>query len=306
MITAILTQVAVMFIIIAVGFICGKTRLITEEGVRQLSDLTLKLVNPILIFVTYQTDYDSELLKGLLWALLLSVITHTVSILLITFLIPDKAGRETGIERVASVYSNCGFMGIPLIGAIFGGEGIIYVTAYMTIFNLLVWTHGLMEVKGERNFRSLLFVLKSPVIIAIFLGIICFVLRLRLPEIVLTPLDHIGSMNTPLAMLVAGATISRTSLIGAVKKPRIYWICALKLLILPIVGMLILMLFPLPRVVVTTVILASACPAAATGTLFAVSCGKNAAYASELFAMTTLLSCATLPVIAFLSERLIH
>ena len=200
-----------MFIILAIGAGCGIKGIISKEGTKQLSTVELMIVNPFLIFMSYQAEYSSELLGGLLWAFGLAAVSFATAILLTTFVI--RPSREDyDIERFASVYSNCGFIGIPLINGIYGSEGVLYLTAYITLFNLLVWTHGYMVMKGQRDFSAFVKALRNPSVIAVVAGLICYLTGLRLPEIPSASFEAVASLNTPLAMLIAGAAVSQTSI----------------------------------------------------------------------------------------------
>lgn len=292
-------QIVIMFIILAVGMLCYKVKFITKEGSKQLSTVALQVVNPVLIFMSYQKEYNSRLLKGLLWAFLLSAISFAVTILL-SYLLIGKNNPDKAVERFAVVYSNCGFIGIPLVNGIYGSDGVLYLTAYITLFNLLVWTHGYMMMKGERDFSSLVKALRSPSVIAVFVGLIFYVANIRLPEVPAQAFQYIADMNTPVAMLVAGATCAQTNLLKALKNLRIYIVSIFRLLVVPLVSFGICFLLGAPKSVLMTVTIASACPVAATGTMFAIQMDRNPQKCSELFAVTTLLSALTLPALTSL------
>lgn len=298
-------QILIMFIIILIGFICYKTNLIDKETNKKLSGILLMLVNPILIFESYIREFSAELLQGLLISFGLAIATHVIGIIIAYVLLRGKEEKDVVIERFSSIYSNCGFMGIPLINGILGGEGVFYITAYMTIFNIFVWTHGLTMMIGKQDKKTTIKTLISPTLIAIFLGIIFFITRMTLPEVVLHSFRYISGLNTPLAMIIAGVTIAQTDIRKIFIKFRIYYVTAIKLLIIPIALLLLYSRFPIPKEVLLTAIVAAACPTGATGTLFAIRYNKNALYASEIFATTTLLSIATLPLIVALIDMIV-
>ena len=137
------------------------------------------------------------------------------------------------------------------------------------------------------------------------MGFALFILRIHIPGLLLTTLEYLDSMNTPLAMIAAGATIAQTNIVKALKKPGLYYVSLIKLIIVPAVVIGMLSFLPVDNVVIGTVILASACPAAATGTLFAIRYKKDSFYAAELFAVTTLLSIITLPVIMTFTQKIL-
>lgn len=296
-------QILIMFIILAIGALCYLKGLITKEGTKQLSAVELQLVNPLLIFMSYQKEYNSKLLNGLLWSFALSAISFAVMILL-SYVFIGKNREDKDIERFASVYSNCGFIGIPLINGIYGTDGVLYLTAYVTFFNLLVWTHGYMTMKGERDFSSFLKALKSPSVIAVFLGLICYLTNIRLPDVPASAMQYVSDMNTPLAMLIAGATAAQTNILKAMKKPAIYLVSALKLLVFPACAFAVCRFLGAPQIVLMTVTIAAACPVATTGTMFAIQMDRKPELCSEFFTITTLLSALTLPLITIAGTAL--
>ena len=297
----ILRQIVIMFIILLIGFGCSMKGLITKEGNKQLSAVALHIVNPLLIFMSYQSAYSSKLLRGLLWSFLLSGLSFAVTIGLSTLLIKKKR-PEHDLERFSAVYSNCGFIGIPLIRGIYGAEGVLYLTAYITLFNILIWTHGLMTMKGSKDMKSFLNSLKAPSVVAVFIGLIFYLLQIRLPDFLRKSLQYVSDMNTPLAMLIAGSAAAQTNVVKALKNSGLYIVAALKLVALPLAAMALLHFIPAPHMVQMVVLIASACPVATTGTMFAIQYDKNPERCSEFFAVTTLLSGLTLPVVTMLGE----
>lgn len=293
-------RIVIMFIILIIGALCYIKGLITKSGTKQLSAVELNLVNPILIFMSYQKDYDSKMVHNLLWAFVLSAVSYAIAIAL-SYVLVSKKHRSFSVERFSSVYSNCGFIGIPLINGLFGSEGVLYLTAYITFFNFLVWTHGLMTMKEKIDFSSALKAMKAPSVIAIFIGLICYFARLQLPSVPSQALQYISDMNTPLAMIIAGATAAQTNLLSVFKKPRNYLICFYKLLLLPLAAFAVIRLFNVPSIVCTTLTVAAACPVATTGIMFAITLDKDPEKCSELFTMSTLLSALTLPLVTVIA-----
>lgn len=292
-------KISVMFVMALIGMICYRLGLINGHTNEKLSDILLLLVSPLLIFTSYQQEFDPAKLNGLLTAFFMAAVSHGAAIAIASLLI--KRGKtDWEVERISSIYSNCGFMGIPLVSALYGAEGVFYVTAYITVFNLLVWTHGVILMTGKQSLKSFLTALKSPCIIAVALGLFCYLVRIRVPVVVLEPLTAIAGMNTPLAMLIAGVSIAGSDIRAMLMKTRLYYICALRLLIIPAVVLVILKAFRFDDMVTTVVILATACPTATTGTLFALKFHRNSRYASELFGMATAASIVTIPFIMLL------
>lgn len=300
----ILRQTIIMLMLIAVGIICEKTGIITKDANKSLSKLVLQVVNPILILMAYQTEYRTELVRNLLITAALSVLAFAVMAGAAYVLIRNKEGRETEIERFSAIYSNCGFMGIPLVEALFGSEGVFYLTAFVTVFNFVVWTHGIILISGEKSMKQVVKVFYSPTIIAIVLGIIMFFARIKIPEIPAEALNCIAALNTPLAMIVSGVTMADTNVIKLIKKPSIYCVCLLKLILIPAILVFVLALFNVDEKVRLTVIVAASAPPAAMCTLQCIRYNKNSLYASEIFTAGTVLSIVTLPLVVKITENI--
>ena len=111
-------------------------------------------------------------------------------------------------------------------------------------------------------------------------------------------------LNTPLAMVVSGVTISETSILLIVKKSGVYRVCFSKLILLPFILIVIFSLFPIDEQVRMTVLVAAAAPPAAMCTLLCVRSGEDSLYASEIFTAGTILSVITLPIVVKFTEYL--
>lgn len=306
-------QAAVMFILLAVGYFLYKKKFLGDEATQQLSNIAISIINPIVIFNAYQTDFDPSLFRGLMFALLLAFIAQTI-LVGSAYIMVRPNHRSAEIERFALGYSNCAFMGIPLIDATFGSEGVFYLTAFITAFNVFMWTHGVILMGGSRQnvsakerVKSVLKILLSPAILSIVLGLICFFTGLRMPSIIQQPLDYLGSMNTPLAMLVSGATIARAGLLDGLRNKRIYFLQSFKLLIVPMLLAALYVpmeLFGVSPIVVNTIILAAAAPTASSTIMFAYKFGRDSGYASNHFAMSTVAGIITMPLVLAFAQML--
>lgn len=302
-------QAVIMFILLFVGYFLYKAKMMSDETTKQLSAILLTVVNPVIIFNSYMMDFNTELLAGLGISLLLSALAHVI--LIIGANIAVRKGRPNyEIDRFATIYCNCGFMGIPLINATFGSEGVFYLTGFITMFNLFMWTHGTLLMSGQKSqsFRetskAFVKVLVSPAIISILVGLVFFFLGLRVPSIIQTPLDYIGSLNTPLAMLVSGATIAKAGLLRGFRCGRNYYIQIVKLLAIP--ALLTLAFVPLAKLgvsmmLINTVLIAAAAPTASATIMFSYRHGKDEDYASGHFALSTISSMLTMPLVLLLS-----
>ena len=300
------TKIVIMFVIMLVGVLCGKAKLITEEANKKLADVLLFLVSPMITFLSYQREYSSAIAINLLLALLLAIVTYAAMIGACYFLIGKKS-RDREVEILCAVFSNCAFMGIPIVESVFGADGIIFLTMYITVFHLLSWTYGISLLTGERSAKDTLRHLMTPAVISVFLGLVFFFCRIPLPQFIREPFQLIGEMNTPLAMLVAGATLSGTSLKELFSRPRILYISALRLLLFPAITALLaagLVRLGADPMSMTTVVIAAGCPSAVINVNFALKYNKDSVYASEIFAFSTVAFGVTMPLMLKFLELL--
>lgn len=297
-------QMVVMFILILIGYLIRKISLVDNRGEKTLSGVLLMLVNPLLILNSFLTvEFDPARVRGFLWTILFAVIAHVVGILTAHFLVRGK-DPDAMIERFSAVYSNCGFMGIPLIQSILGAEGVFYITAYIVVFNILAWTHGLITITGDTSVKQLARGLRSPVVISILIGLICYFFRISFPVPVEKAVTYVADMNTPLGMIIAGAALAESHPLLVLKHRRVYLVSAVKLLIMPLLTILIALPFHPDAAVFYSVVVAAASPAATTGTMMAMRYDRNYHYASELFVLTTLLSLLSIPAVVAFAELL--
>lgn len=293
--TITLYKTLIMVILAFVGVIGYKTKVIDQEINKHLSNFILTILTPILLFTSFQKEFNKELLKGLIFSAVLSIVSFIIIWSICKLVVCRREKDYAIVEHIALMYSNCGFIGIPMAQGLFGTEGVFYMTAYVALANFLLWSHGIVVMSGKTDLKSIKKVFTSPTILSIIIGILCFVVQIRVPQIIEEPLEMIADMNTPMAMIVAGANIAQADLKHTFRNVRLYWLSFVKLIIIPMTIVGILYFVPANETVKAVMVLASSCPVGVTGSLFALQYGKDAIYASELFAMSTIISIITVP-----------
>lgn len=200
-------QVIVLFFLILTGIVVVKTGVLQLENKRILSNLLVQLVVPAMVLNSYMMEFDPKIVGNLGKALGYSTLFLLVGIVitfLITALIPG-IGRNLAILRFGTMFSNAAYMGFPLIQAIFGDEGLMYASVYVTVFNILLWTIGYAVVSGQPDMKKVAkAVLTNPVLYAVVLGLVIYLCRIPVPSVIQSPLAYIGNMNTPISMLITG------------------------------------------------------------------------------------------------------
>lgn len=292
-----LETVTVMALLMIVGALVYKLKIVSDEGTKTLSAIVIYVSNPATVFLAFQLPYSEERLSGLGFSAIAAVVTNVLGIIVAKLLIRTKDSEKRVIERASVIYTNCGFLGIPLVLGVFGDEGVFYLATYVAINAIIIFTYGVASMTGKMNILGTLRLCLSPTIIAITLGVAAFLLRFSLPAVVYDAARQAANLTTPLAMLVAGATMAQSDFRLLLKKVRIYWVTAIKLLILPAVVYGVYRLLPFPELILSVNLVATAMPAATMVMVLALRYERDNVYAAEIFAVTTIVSMITLPLI---------
>lgn len=286
-------QVFELFILILCGVVIGKIKMVNEEGKGMLSNLLIYFVVPFMIINSYMSGYNAEILKNMGRMLFYSILTICIGMALsigITFLMKKEV---RGIIRFATTFSNAAYMGFPLIQAMYGSEGVLYASVYVTVFNILLWTVGIVYVSESMSFKELLKkIVTCPPIISV-------------ADVLKDTFNVVGGMNTPLSMIITGITISQFPLLSILKDKRVYFTVILRMFIIPVICTLVMYLIHARGMVAVITIILEACPCAAITTLFAIKFGHDQKLAVGAVTLSTLISIITLPCLALLAGEII-
>jgi len=295
-----------MLILILVGFFLSHKKIITENGTKDISGILLNVVTPCVLIKAYQIDYNAELVSELLLSFALSIVIHAAFIIAAHLIWRfEKDECKYKAEAFASIYSNCGFMGIPLLAATMGDKGVLFGSTYLAMFNVIVWTHGLYLYGGDVKLLSVKNLVKNPGVVGVTVALVLFFVKIKLSGPVMDVVGYFAALNTPLAMLLLGTYLARSELKKALARPAIYIVSLLRLVLFPVVVIVIFKILGIDKFIATTLVLSAACPAAAISAMFAEKFNLDTGYPSQIVSVTTLLSLITLPVVSLLAELII-
>ena len=292
----VLQQVIVLFILILIGYFCGKRRIFSAETIRGLDFLVLNLALPATIIRGFQMDRTEEMLRNLLLCIALAALLQAL-FLFISLPFAKKLPRdERAVYALSSTLTNCSFMGFPLQSAILGNLGILYGSGYVFSMNLCTFTVGYYLFTGDRKSISPRQIITRPAIIGTVLGLALFVMGISLPTTVSTVVNHIANLSVPLPMFIIGYHLSNVEL-GTVLRNRLHWrFSLLRLIVLPIISIALLYALGLRGTVLLSLAVSASCPTATAATIIASRFSDKGELSAELGAMQTLLSLLTLPV----------
>lgn len=297
-------QVLIIFILIAIGFICGKTKLIKENGAQCITSVVLYVVTPCLLIEAFQREFDPSMLLNLAIVAAASLGVHLISVIIANLLIHDKDKARQTVLRFSVVFSNCGFMCLPLEQALLGDDGVFYGGIFVAIFNVVVWSYGLVLMSGNKKEISVKKLVLNPGLLGVAIGFIFFLFSVKLPEVIITPISYISDLNTPLPMLVIGYYLYKSNLKEVLFDKKAYLAIGLRLVAIPLISLGVLYLCGLRGVVLLSTIIAASAPVAATTTMFATKFNRAVSVSVNVVSLSTILSIFTMSAIVAFAQTI--
>ena len=297
-ISTVLGKIISIFIIMFVGIICCKSGIIDDDSKEKFSRLSTQIVSPMVIFMSFQIDYDRQLLvhMGVLFGLAIGFFLMAIAISQI--FLGERNGYDIAVERFAVTYANFGYMGLPLAEALLGNMGVIYMAVFIAVYNLFVWSHGIMLLDG-RGFQPKKLI--NPSMIALILGLLCFIFQIKIPESPAFAMNSIAAMNTPLAMILSGAIVARIHFGKIFREARLFWVVLLRQIVSAGIFCGMLRFIPIEASMKVIAAVAAACPVASMTITLSIIYHRDSYYATEIFTVSTLLCIITLPLCLFIA-----
>ncbi|MDF2594504.1 MAG: family transporter [Clostridia bacterium] len=304
--TEVYTQLGILFLLMFFGYGLGKVQVITSVGTEVFSKFIVKVALPAIIISGMIIPLTPEKLHTAIYIVALSIATYAlaygVAIGFSKLFIKDRS--ERGVYSFAIVFSNAGFMGYPVLQALFGKEAIFYGAIYNITFNILLYTLGikLMEMKSDTKSQFNLKHLINPGVTASIIGLILFTTGIPLPKFVIGTIDAVGSLCTPLSMITIGAMLSSLPIKKMFSGAKVYLLTGTRLIILPLLtfGLLKYVLRIEDSWLLAIPVIVAGMPVASNAAMMAKQYDNNPEIASQTILVSTLLSAITIPLLAYL------
>lgn len=296
----ILNQVLTLFIIMIVGIAAKKMGVINEQVNKKLSEMLLHITSPALIFSSFLFDLSAEKLSNAAYVFGFSLLMFVFSIVFSEILFIKMDDKIKPIMIASAVFSNCGYMGFPLLQGVFGKEGVFYGSIYIVAFNIFFWTYGAIIFSGQKNLNTIKNAFLSPSMIAIYLGTLVFLFQIPVPSPLENAIGMVGSMTMPLAMIIIGAIIAQANVKIAISGFHVYYSSFIRLIFMPVAGLALSKILDLPEISKNVSIILLAMPVAVNVAVFAEKFDRNSLLASKCVTVSTILSIITIPAILLL------
>ena len=301
-------QIIQLFLMIFMGFVIVKARLLKSEDSRVLSVIVLYLIVPCVIINAFQVDYTKDTVQGLLIALAASVLTQIV--LLIVISVFGKLIHLNEVEVASIYYSNSGNLIVPIVTFILGKEWVLYGCVFMSVQLVFLWTHCKKIISREASYDWKKIVLNINMI-SIVIGVILFFTRIHLPSDINSTLSAVGSMIGPASMIVTGMLVAVMNLKKFFTNKRVYFVSFLRLVIVPVIALILIKCSQLSTFssngnkLMLIVFLAIITPSASTVTQMCQVYGNDSQYASAINVVTTLFAIVSMPAMVILFQMIV-
>lgn len=299
------TQLGILFCLMGIGYILGRIKFFTQQTNTILSGFIVKVALPTVIISSMTMPLTKDVLQRALIMLGLSVIVYGI-ILILAWILPiwiAKDRKQQGVLSFAIMFSNCAFMGFPVLGALLGSEAIFYVAIYNIIFNILVYTLGIKFLERGKNQKNTFDIklLINPGIIASLIGLIIFFGGITLPQVISGTIDSMASLCTPLSMIITGSMLSQMPIKEIFTERKIYILSLIRLILLPF------MIFILTKYIlklqddwlIIIPVVVAGMPVASNAAMMASTYDSDAKFASQCVMITTLISCISIPALIY-------
>ena len=300
-VTILIKQVFIMFVLMAIGFVAYRKQILSNQGTKDIGKLLLNVAIPMIVISNFCVEKSAEKTAELSESALLSFLCMALSVAF-AYLAYHKNDR---IAEFSAAFSNAGFIGIPLVQAIFGSGAVFYISVMIVLINVLQWTYGVYTITDDKSVMDFKKIMKNPLILSVGIGIVIYFLNIRLPKIAMDIISSISAINTPLAMIVSGVYLAQSDLLNAMRKKDAWLLSLARLIVIPLIVMLVFRFLPFGSTAMKlSILLAGACPVGSNVAVFAQQYDKDYRKGVEYVCVSTLLSILALPLVIFVANLL--
>lgn len=304
MLTTVFSQVMILMIMIAVGFAAAKAKIMTAEGARCCTDIALIIATPCVIIKSLIREYSNEIMKSLAFAIFITLLVQVLMIFLSRLILHSKDKARERVLRFGTIFANCGFMSLPLQQVILGADGTLYGSAYVIMFNLVIWSYGVFLISGDKKYIKPKKLFVNPGIIGLAIGLVIFIFSIPIPKIIYSAIDYMSALYTPLPMLIIGYHLAQNNPLTAFKDPKCLLAVLLSMIVYPLAVLGFLYLIGVRGTLLVSVIISVSAPVAAITTMFSSKYGADTPLSVDMVSLSTVAAAVTMPLVITLAQLL--
>ena len=296
-------QIAILYLIAAVTIVMVKAGILRAQDSRALSSCMLYFVLPCVIFGAFQTENSEWVRRGFALSVAVAVLMHGIALAAAEFI--GRIMKLDEIEKASLIYTNCGTLIAPVVGAVFGQEWVIFLSAFMMVQMVFYWSHGLTLMSGKRGI-DLRKIILNPNVLSALAGTAMLYAQVRLPSVLREAVLMVSGAAGPLAMINMGMIFASLNWAEIFSRKRTWQFLAVKMLILPCAlallakGIGALRLAENSGMIVMITVLPFASATATMVAQLAQVLGRDERYAGAINAATTVCAIVTVPLVVWL------
>ena len=293
-------EMVVILFAVAIGVLANRLGYINEEGNRKLSKLILNITIPALVIASVARQESLPEPNVIFSVLLVSAVFYLLEFVF-AFVVPRLVGgtpEQRGVWRFLMCFPNIGFIGYPLVQALFGDEGFFYAVILALPFNILNFSMGPLLLSGTFRFSWRQFC--TPSVLCSFIALVIALLDLRLPAMVGEMAGLVGDITVPLSLLVLGSMLAGMSIRSVLTSWRLWALSGIRLLVEPAALSGVLHLLGVDPLILGVAVAQMAMPAAVNGSMLCLEFGGDTEAMAQSIFLTTVLSILTIPIAAAL------
>lgn len=298
----VLTQVLILLILILLGALLTKTKILNDGTAKGMTDMVLFIVTPCVIIKSFIREFDKTVLKSLIISFVIAILMHTAFIILSKLLIHSKNLSQEKVLRFGVVFSNCGYMSIPLQQALLGDEGVFYGSSYIAIFQLFIWSYGILLMSGNKEYLNPKKFILNPGMIGTAIGIVIFLLSIPIPKILSEPISYMASLNTPLPMIIIGYHLANSNILAALKNIKCLYVILLRLFVFPAIALVVMYVAGIRGLMLISSVISCSAPTAAITTMFASKFEVDTSLSVSMVSLSTILSLISMPLLITIAQ----
>lgn len=291
---------ALMFVYVMTGIIMARTKILRHEGRSSFINLLLDITLPCMILDSFNVDTDINALIAAGEIMIISTVCTLIAWGLSKVFWRKEPPSRRAVLDFATLFSNAGNAGMPIVASVFGAQGVFYASFYLLPVRILIWTLGLSFFVDEGNFRERMMILaKTPSLVVVFVGIALMFMPFRLPGVLSVAIKHMGDMTGPLSMMIIGAALGESDIRSAFDADA-FKLAAVRLVILPLIYMAVMKPLGIDTLLWQVAVVLTAMPAAANTEIIAEMYGKDYRFAARCVVVSTVVSLVSVPLLTLL------
>lgn len=295
-----LKQMIIFFLIMIMGYGMAKKGILDEKSCKTISWIIVNIANPSLIIsgCLGNSIERNELLFVLAVAVGMYVLLIIVAEVLIPFFKFDK--DEEGVYKILLIFTNMGFMGFPILSAMYGSESLLYGAVFLLPFNLLIYTYGIFRLSGGvGSFKETLKKCLNIGVIAVLFTLFIATFHISLPYVASQMITMLSNLTAPLCMMVIGASFVSISFKEMCCDLKLLIFAIFRLIVVPVIFMILFRMITDNVLLQNVMFIVIATPSGSMAAMLAQQYEGNYVVASKGIALTTFLSVVTMPLLFF-------